>query len=67
MRTVGDLKRLIDPLPDKTPLIIGDNWDCDIVGLTISTFDGLARLELTEGFEIVKSDFVRQLLDSIWQ
>lgn len=67
MRTVGDLKRLIDPLPDNTPVIIGDNWDCDIVGLTINTFDGIARLELTEGFEIVKSDLVRQLLDSKWQ
>ncbi len=65
MRTVGDLKRLIDPLPDRTPLIIGDNWDCDIVGLTINTFDGIARLDLTEGYVINKSDFVDYLFSLI--
>jgi hypothetical protein len=65
MRTAGDLKRLIDGLPDKMPLIVGGNYDCDIVGLTINTFDGIARLDLTEGYVINKSDFVDYLFSLI--
>ena len=65
MRTVGDLKRLIDGLPDKMPLIVGGNYDCDIVGLTINTFDGIARLDLTDGYVINKSDFVDYLFSLI--
>lgn len=60
-----DLKRMIDQLPDNVPVSIGDVYDCDIVGYSFDSFDGVAKLKLTEGFGIVTDSFIDGLFNAM--
>lgn len=60
-----DLKRIINQIPDKVPVSLGDSYDCDITGFSFDTSEGVAKLHMTEGFGIVKNEFVDSLFDSI--
>ena len=60
-----DLKRMIDQLPDNVPVSIGDVYDCDIVGYSFDSFDGIAKLKLTEGFRIVTDSFIDGLFNAM--
>lgn len=62
MMLVKDLKRLLDTLPDNAPAVLGGCYGCDIESVSYSTLDGLAHLELTEGYSLTLTDFINGLM-----
>lgn len=61
---VSDLKRLLDCVPDNAPVLLG-NTDVTVESISYGTFDGLARLEITKGFQIVSNTFVEGLFNDL--
>ena len=65
MRLARDLKRMLDQIPDNVPVSIGESYDCDIVGFSFDSSEGIAKLMLTEGFGIVTDSFIDNLFNSM--
>ena len=63
MMLAKDLKRIINQIPDNVPVSIGESYDCDIVSFSFDTLEGIAKLNLTEGYGIVTDSFI----DSIFK
>lgn len=63
--TVKDLKYLLDFVPDNAPIYLAKSNSCTIEEISYNTLDGIARLELTGGFEIVSSCFIDSLFNSL--
>ena len=61
MMLAKDLKELFNKFPDDMPVSLGDAYDCDIVGYSISTEDWRVRLKLTDGYGIVTDEFINSL------
>ena len=60
-----DLKRIINQIPDNVPVSIGESYDCDIVGFSFDTLEGIAKLNLTEGYGIVTDGFIDSLFKKL--
>lgn len=63
-----DLKRMINLIPDGAVVTLGGNLNVNIESVTVETtpFDYLqADLKLSDGFSIVKDDFVSGLFDDL--
>ena len=65
MMLAKDLKELINRLPDDMPVMLGGTYDCDIVGYHFTTEEWVARLELTKGYSIVRTDFMDRLFEDL--
>ena len=63
----SDLKRMIAMIPDDAGVTINGNWDVNIESVSVECgCMGLkADLKLTEGFGLVKNDFVSGLYDEL--
>lgn len=60
-----DLKRIIDEIPDNIPVTLGECYDCDIVGFSISSMEGVAKLKLTEGYGVVTDSFIDGIINAL--
>ena len=63
-----DLKRMINAIPDGAVVLLNGNPNVDIVSVHVETtpFEYLdADLKLSDGFSIVKDDFVKGLYDEL--
>ena len=65
MMLAKDLKRIINQIPDNVPVSIGESYDLDIIGFSFDTIEGIAKLNLTEGYGIVTDSFIDNLFDSL--
>lgn len=63
--TVKDLKHMLDFVPDNAPIFLSKSNSCTIEGISYDTLDGIARLELTKGFEVMSSCFIDSLFNSL--
>jgi len=63
----SDLKRMIAMIPDDAGVTINGNWDVNIESVSVecSCMGLTADLKLTEGFGLVKNDFVSGLYDEL--
>jgi len=63
----SDLKRMINMIPDDAGVTLNGNWDVNIDSVTVeSGACGLrADLKLTDGFSLVKDNFVSGLYDEL--
>lgn len=63
-----DLKRMINAIPDGAVVLLNGNPNVNIVSVHVETtpFEYLdADLKLSDGFSIVKDDFVKGLYDEL--
>lgn len=63
-----DLKRMINAIPDGAMVLLNGNPNVDIVSVHVETtpFEYLdADLKLSDGFSIVKDNFVNGLYDEL--
>lgn len=60
-----DLKRMLNVIPDDAPVCIGDSYGCSIASVSYGTFDGIAKLHLTDGFEITTTAFMKGIFEQM--
>ena len=68
MITGAELKMIVSAIPDNAGVTLNGNWNVNIESVTVETdsFGGfLADLKLTNGFSLVKDDFVSGLFDQL--
>lgn len=68
MMRIEDLKRMINSIPDGAVVTLNGNQNVDIVSIHVETtpFDYLAAdLKLSDGFSIVKDEFVSGMYDEL--
>ena len=68
MMRIEDLKRMINSIPDGAVVTLDGNPNVDIVSFCVETtpFDYLnAELKLSDGFSIVKDEFVSGMYDEL--
>lgn len=63
--TVKDLKYLLDFVPDDAPVLLSKSDSCTIEEISYDTLEGIARLKITEGFEVMSSSFIDSLFNSL--
>ena len=63
--TVKDLKYILDLVPDNAPVLLSKSNSCTIEEVSYDTLEGIARLKITEGFEVMSSCFIDSLFNSL--
>ena len=64
----SDLKRMINMIPDDAGVTLNGNWNVNIESVTVDSGGcggPTADLKLTDGFSLVKDDFVSGLYDKL--
>lgn len=67
MITSNELKRLLESVPDYTPIMIDGNPNVDIIGVQIDlgTDAWVANLQITEGFSVTKDSIIKSMFECL--